>query len=118
MTTDTSLSVTLLQNLPKLRGSFSVPPAHPGFEGHFPATPILPGFLHIQAALELLAAAGTHSRLASVEAAKFTRAIHPQEMVLVELEPVGTGMFEAVLTVAGTPTSRFTLHVSPQMTKP
>jgi 3-hydroxymyristoyl/3-hydroxydecanoyl-(acyl carrier protein) dehydratase len=89
---------------PTVEGRCQFPPGFPGFDGHFPGDPILPGFLHIQTALDLLhlaAAVPAAAALAGVENAKFTRPIRPHEEVTIRLTPAGPLEFDAELAVAG-----------------
>lgn len=64
----------------------SFPGDFPGFDGHFPGFPILPGVAQIQAALVLAEEwRGVPLRLAAVESAKFLLQIRPGETVTVQV---------------------------------
>ena|SRR5579862_6316933 len=103
--------MTLLESGPVIRGRAVFQAAFDGFDGHFPGTPLLPGFMHVQAALDLLWAAGVESRLERVEAAKFSRPIGPGEAVNLTLSPAAPGVYDVVLSnvETGDMCSRFRL---------
>ncbi len=63
----------------ELRAHAFFPITHPAFQGHFPNNPILPGFLHIQLALDLLRAANFPHILKEIQTAKFTPPIPPTQ---------------------------------------
>lgn len=93
-----------------LRGRAVFPAGFAGFDGHFPGRPILPGFMHIQLAVDFLERVYPKSTLGWVAEAKFTRAIGPGEEVELELRPTGEALaYEATLTVGGEACSRFRL---------
>src|SRR3954466_12229731 len=73
--------LTLLATSPDITGTASFPANYPAFDGHFPGNPILPAFLQIQAAVDLLALAGTGGWLSSVQAAKFLHPIKPEQLI-------------------------------------
>jgi 3-hydroxymyristoyl/3-hydroxydecanoyl-(acyl carrier protein) dehydratase len=50
-------TLILESTTPILRAATRFPSDFPGFDGHFPNNPLLPGFMHIQLAVDLLAAA-------------------------------------------------------------
>jgi 3-hydroxymyristoyl/3-hydroxydecanoyl-(acyl carrier protein) dehydratase len=92
-----------------VRGRMTYFAGHPGFDGHFPGDPILPAFLHVQAALDLLHAAGLRVELARVESAKFLRPVRPKETIAIALTFSGPESYDAVLRCAGEECSRFSL---------
>jgi 3-hydroxymyristoyl/3-hydroxydecanoyl-(acyl carrier protein) dehydratase len=72
-----------------LHAHATFPPKFPGFDGHFPDAPILPGFMHVQLALDTLALANLPANLAGVQNAKFVRGVPPDtqiEIVLIRNE--------------------------------
>jgi 3-hydroxymyristoyl/3-hydroxydecanoyl-(acyl carrier protein) dehydratase len=56
------------------------------FQGHFPENPILPGFFHIQLALESLRLAGLPAQLHEIPSAKFTHPIPPDVPVTITIQ--------------------------------
>src|SRR5438477_12779108 len=82
-----------------IRGSAAFPPDHPAFDGHFPGNPILPAFLHVQIALDLLHEAGRPARLSRVESAKFVRPLRPAERISIELTLAAPGEYDVALLV-------------------
>jgi 3-hydroxyacyl-[acyl-carrier-protein] dehydratase len=90
-------------------------PDFPGFEGHFPGFPILPGVAQIQAAFCLAEdCRGTALRLAGVESAKFLIQIRPEERVTVQIREKRRGdrlLLDARLTREGELAASFTLSV-------
>jgi 3-hydroxyacyl-[acyl-carrier-protein] dehydratase len=98
-----------------VRAVVRMPREFVGFEGHFPGEAILPGFVHVQVAVELLARVRAGAVLTGVESAKFTRAILPGEEIVVELVRAGEGReglgYEAMLRVGGEVCSRFRMRV-------
>jgi 3-hydroxyacyl-[acyl-carrier-protein] dehydratase len=95
----------------ELRARARFPAAHAGFQGHFPGNPILPGFLHVQLALDLLRAAGIPHTLRQITAGKFSRPIPPETEIQIALTVTGVNNFEARLTANDEPLSTFTLAV-------
>ena len=79
------------------------------FDGHFSGNPILPGFVHIQAALDLLALAGRPAELTSVHSAKFVSPIRPGEVVSIGLTVVSSLEYGVTMNVEGRLCSRFHL---------
>jgi 3-hydroxymyristoyl/3-hydroxydecanoyl-(acyl carrier protein) dehydratase len=82
-----------------------------GFDGHFPGRPVLPGFCHIQAAVDLVRRMLAGAMLVRVENAKFTRPILPGEEVLLEMVEAAPLVFDTTLSVAGESCSRFRLQL-------
>jgi 3-hydroxymyristoyl/3-hydroxydecanoyl-(acyl carrier protein) dehydratase len=68
-----------------LRAHAAFPPKFPGFDGHFPDAPILPGFMHVQLALDTLALANLPGTLAGVQNAKFVRGVPPDTQIEIVL---------------------------------
>lgn len=93
----------------------SFPAGFPGFEGHFPGFPILPGVAQIQAALCLAEDwRGAPLRLAAVESAKFLLQIRPEEPVTVLVREKRRGdrlSLDARLLRDGEVAASFTLAV-------
>ena len=103
------MEVMSLEGTLKARVTF--PAAFAGFEGHFPGRAVLPGFCHIQAAVDLIDRARAGAVLAGVESAKFTRPILPGEEVLLEVVEAASMIYDATLSVAGESCSRFRLQL-------
>ena len=62
----------------EISGSFVPDPDFPGFQGHFPGNPILPGACLIEAAVQLVAqGTGQNLVLAEVERLKFFSPVSP-----------------------------------------
>ena len=80
-----------------------------GFQGHFLDNPILPGFLHIQLALDLLREANLPHILKEIQTAKFTHPIRPDTEIQITLTPTEPNAYEAKLTLNDEPLSTFTL---------
>ena len=76
---------------------WTVPLDHPAFAGHFPATPILPGVVLLDTALQAIAKASglvlDHCEISSV---KFLSPVGPGDALVIqhELSPSGTIRFE------------------------
>jgi 3-hydroxyacyl-[acyl-carrier-protein] dehydratase len=84
----------------------------PGFAGHFPGEPIVPGFCQVELGLEVIGRVmGRVTVLRGIEDGKFTRAIRPGEEIRISGEQRGEGMYGVSLAVRGEPCSRFTLIV-------
>ena len=88
----------LTGQLPRLQGRALFTGDFAGFDGHFPGGPLLPGFMHVQAAVDLLKLAGVQGRLRSVEGAKFMRPVLPGQAVLLELAAAGHGHYDVTLS--------------------
>lgn len=72
-----------------LRASFCFPASFCGFQGHFPAKPVLPGVCTILAAVVLLEEGSqTPLELREVVTAKFLATIPPEATVEFECRPV------------------------------
>jgi 3-hydroxymyristoyl/3-hydroxydecanoyl-(acyl carrier protein) dehydratase len=61
---------------------FVFPSDFPGFDGHFPGNPLLPGIVQIMAGMLTAFPAG-QARLAAVRRAKFMRMVAPGQMMRV-----------------------------------
>ena len=90
-------------------GVFAFPGSFPGFAGHFPGAPVLPGVLVLKLG-ELMAslAAGVPLRPLGVERAKFARPVRPGEPLRVAAA-AAAGLFKCVATVGGAPAAAFTM---------
>jgi len=108
-----SYTLELLDHGSPLRARASFPASFPGFDGHFPGTPILPGFCHIQLAVDCLQQLHPNTTLAAIEIAKFTRPILPNDQIILELTPAGHLAYDANLSVSGETCSRFHLTLRP-----
>jgi 3-hydroxyacyl-[acyl-carrier-protein] dehydratase len=65
-----------------LTAKFLFPPDFPGFSGHFPREPILPGIVQIMAVLHTAGGA----RLRLVKSCKFFRPVFPEEELTVRVK--------------------------------
>lgn len=87
----------------------------PGFSGHFPGHPVLPAVLQTLAAQMVVERMfGRQLRLKRLQQAKFTRQIHPDEVleVAVEWQQQEDGFrCKATLTVAAERAAQFTLFL-------
>jgi 3-hydroxyacyl-[acyl-carrier-protein] dehydratase len=74
---------------------FDLAPGYPGFDGHFPGNPILPGMCHLDLAVRAASlATGLRLELEAAERARFTRAVRPRDLLRVTLswEDMGEGL--------------------------
>lgn len=63
---------------------WTVPPDHPAFAGHFPGTPILPGVVLLDMALQIIAAArGIALNLCEISSVKFLSPAGPGDELLI-----------------------------------
>jgi 3-hydroxymyristoyl/3-hydroxydecanoyl-(acyl carrier protein) dehydratase len=94
-----------------LRACATFPSAFPGFDGHFPGNQTLPGFMHIQLALDTLALANLPAKLVSVQNAKFLRSIPPETPVEIALTHEDPTTYDIRISdPLGKPYSRFIIH--------
>ncbi|MGN6367866.1 MAG: hypothetical protein ACTHN5_06355 [Phycisphaerae bacterium] len=107
----TTYTLHLLTTSPQLTARASFPATFPGFDGHFPHNPILPGFMHIQLALDTLQLANLPHTLNQIPSAKFSKPIPPDSEIHLTLTPLNPTTYEATLTQNQTPLSTFTLTV-------
>ena len=118
-------TISLLQtpaswpNPQPLEARATFPENFPGFDGHFPGHPILPGFAQIQLALDILHRAfPSLGNLLEIPSAKFSRPIHPNEPITLTLQSTPSGLIHVTLTTAAQPASTFDLLLSPPKTQP
>ena len=81
-----------------LETSFSVPPDHPAFAGHFPGNPIVPGVLLLDAAVHAVQqalapeTAGAAAQACRISAAKFLSPVGPGETLTMSCSPGAGGI--------------------------
>ncbi|MEK6663388.1 MAG: 3-hydroxyacyl-ACP dehydratase FabZ family protein [Pseudomonadota bacterium] len=78
---------------------WTVPLDHPAFAGHFPGTPILPGVVLLDTALQAIAqASGIALDLCEISSVKFLSPANPGDALLIqhEISASGTIRFEIV----------------------
>jgi 3-hydroxyacyl-[acyl-carrier-protein] dehydratase len=64
---------------------WTVPPDHPAFAGHFPGTPILPGVVLLDVALQIIAKTrGIALDLCEISAVKFLSPAGPGDELLIQ----------------------------------
>lgn len=64
---------------------WTVPPDHPAFAGHFPGTPILPGVVLLDVALQVIAkTSGIALDLCEISAVKFLSPASPGDELLIQ----------------------------------
>ncbi len=74
-----------------------VPPDHPAFAGHFPGTPILPGVVLLDVALQIIAKArGISLDLCEISSVKFLSPANPGDELVIQhsLSASGTIRFD------------------------
>jgi 3-hydroxyacyl-[acyl-carrier-protein] dehydratase len=69
---------------------FLFPPEFPGFAGHFPGNPVLPGIAQIMAVLHACGP-GAPPALRGIKTCKFLRPVRPGELVAVQGRRKGEG---------------------------
>src|SRR3954451_7168185 len=106
-----SYSLTLQSTEPTIRAQVRFPAEHVAFAGHFPGFPILPAFMQVQVAVDVLSAAlGRPISLQAVEQAKFIKPIQPDQDVSVDLR-LEEGRYMVTLSCGDQVISRFQLAV-------
>jgi 3-hydroxyacyl-[acyl-carrier-protein] dehydratase len=78
---------------------WTVPLDHPAFAGHFPGTPILPGVVLLDRALQAIAnASGIALDLCEISSVKFLSPANPGDVLVIEhiVSTSGTIRFEIV----------------------
>ena len=69
---------------------WTVPPDHPAFAGHFPGTPILPGVVLLDVALQIIAdASGIALDLCEISSVKFLSPASPGDELLIQHSRLG-----------------------------
>ena len=101
----------LISSAPDIRAVVSFPADFPAFQGHFPGAPVLPGFMHVQLALDSLRAAGLACRLKEIRVGKFTAPILPGVSITAALVPQAANCYQVTLSGDDTTFSTFTLTV-------
>lgn len=74
-----------------------VPPSHPAFAGHFPGTPILPGVVLLDVALQIIAdTRGISLDLCEISSVKFLNPATPGDELVIQhnLSATGTIRFD------------------------
>jgi 3-hydroxyacyl-[acyl-carrier-protein] dehydratase len=74
----------------EFEAGFVFPPAFPGFAGHFPGKPVLPGIAQIMAVIHACGV-GTPPALRAVKSCKFLRPVAPGERIAVKGKKTGDG---------------------------
>ncbi len=81
---------------------WTVAPDHPAFAGHFPGTPILPGVMLLDAALQGIAAVtGIALDTCDISVVKFLSPVHPGDLLTTRHTIAAGGMIRFEIT-AGT----------------
>jgi len=96
-----------------VEATFSFPDTFPGFDGHFPGNPIVPGIAQIMAAV-YTATMGDASRLKEVKRCKFLHPIKPCEKVKVTVTTTKkqtSVLCDAKLDANGAPCADITFFV-------
>ena len=78
---------------------WTVPPDHPAFAGHFPGTPILPGVVLLDMALQIIAkTSGIALDLCEISSVKFLSPASPGDELLIQhnISASGTIRFDIV----------------------
>lgn len=71
---------------------WTVPLDHPAFAGHFPGTPILPGVVLLDTALQAIAqASGIALDRCEISSVKFLSPVNPGEDLLIQYEMSASG---------------------------
>ena len=105
------LNVTAVS--PTIQAIARFPAEFLAFQGHFPGRPILPGFMHVQLALDVLSTAGLAHDLREIAAAKFSRAILPDQCVSVIVAATEiANRYDVTLDSGNETCSTFTLAVA------
>jgi 3-hydroxyacyl-[acyl-carrier-protein] dehydratase len=73
---------------------------HPTAAGHFPANPIIPGALMLDAVMAAIIGAASPDRVL-IRAAKFLGPVHPGEHVSLRWQPLGSGTVKFECRLAG-----------------
>ena len=76
---------------------WTVPPDHPAFAGHFPGTPILPGVVLLDVALQIIAdSRGIALDLCEISSVKFLSPANPGDELVIQhsLSASGTLRFD------------------------
>ena len=82
---------------------WTVPLDHPAFGGHFPGTPILPGALLLDTALQTLAAAtGIALEPCTISSLKFLSPAGPGDELAIDYRIAASGTIRFEIVAAGT----------------
>lgn len=104
-------TLTLLTTSPAITATVTFPADFLAFQGHFPDQPLLPGFMHIQLALDTLKAVHLPHQLKEVSTAKFSAPILPDHTVTIILRPTTANTYDAKITSESDTHSTFTLTI-------
>jgi 3-hydroxymyristoyl/3-hydroxydecanoyl-(acyl carrier protein) dehydratase len=90
-----------------------IPPDHPAFAGHFPGTPIVPGVLLLDEALDVIARElGLTLERCTLAAVKFRSVVRPGQPVTLSFAFAAPGNVRFELESAGQPVASGTLSVA------
>jgi 3-hydroxymyristoyl/3-hydroxydecanoyl-(acyl carrier protein) dehydratase len=90
-----------------------IPPDHPAFAGHFPGTPIVPGVVLLDEALDVIAGAlGLTLARCTLAAVKFKSVVRPGQLVTLRFEFMEPGSVRFELESEGQPVASGTLSVA------
>lgn len=95
-----------------LRAEALFPPDFPGFSGHFPGNPVLPGVCLVQAALVVLSIdRKTTVRLKRLVTAKWPASVLPGETVRIILMPGAAAVVKALVTRGADRVAEFSMEI-------
>jgi 3-hydroxyacyl-[acyl-carrier-protein] dehydratase len=90
-----------------------IPPDHPAFAGHFPGTPIVPGVVLLDEALEVIARElGLTLERCTLAAVKFKSVVRPGQPVTLRFEFSAPGSVRFELESEGQPVASGALSVA------
>lgn len=96
----------------ELRAEAVFPPEFPGFSGHFPGKPVLPGVCLVQTALVTLAVnRKCPVRLKRLISAKWPASVLPGETIRMIFKPAGESIVKVLVTRGADKVAEFFLEV-------
>ncbi|MEO8136444.1 MAG: hypothetical protein ABI831_21020 [Betaproteobacteria bacterium] len=101
---------------PAIETTVTIAPDHPAFAGHFPGTPIVPGVVLLDEALNAIrAATGAGGAGCRIGVAKFLRPVRPGAVIVIRQEAAAGGGVRFDILVGADKVATGTVQFDPDL---